>query len=1069
MDFESTDYSSEDWISKFIAQHPEGTPEDFEAWAKKQPELIADADSLGRVRQALEDWRRSADLLRLFVRPEERGAGPAQNDPESSIHASERRLTPGAVVGHFHLRSFLARGGMGQVWVAHDTELRRDVALKLILPDRVDLRSQEYFAREARAGGRLNHPNIVTTLSYGSHDGLTWIAQELVEGSWTLKDFLDEVRSGDRIPQGYYARVAELVAQVADALQSAHDAGVIHRDVKPANILLGPQGVPLLTDFGLARVRDDSMNSATGEFAGTWYYMSPEQVTAKRMGLDHRSDVFSLGVVLYELLSLTRPFEGDTTHQIAERIITHDPPSASRVRSQCPQELALICGKALEKSPGRRYQSAGDFAADLRAHLDNRPIAARPPSPITKGVKWARRNPTLTSVAASLAIIVGLCMALLAIDLKAARELARATAESAKKGEEIQRLSTLEALEQLESEALALWPATPAIAPRLQAWIERAQLIVDARPDFYEQLASLVGASRADSLLSADQEPEGSGLLVPSLAQQLRARADLLEDSIERRIAGTPIERPTLDWSQVPSDAQGLKRMAYRLGTLDRKFHGSEALGLVLAERAVEIGTGEDRIDALDAVARIKLLLGDLDGAIADANAAEEGASEEWREFQEKSAKWVLAQAEELRSPERIEADKAELLELREKIRLEEAKSSPDTPQAGAWDPQRIDEAWWAGQLVELIRGIDLLEESQLRQEAITPELGWSVARRLQIAQAEPRSDWEAAWSEALPEIGLVYDGLDMAPAFGLMPLGPDPESGMWEFADLSTGEPATRGPDGRLIMTADSSLVWVLLPGGEFTMGAQDEDPAAIHFDEMAQDNEWPPHTVELSPFLISKFEMTQGQWMALTSANPSYVHEGNWIQNWPRERAAWSALHPVESISWTTARETLRRIGADLPTEAQWEYAARAGSDSVYWSGDDPCSLEGKSNLADTWAQTKAGPAWGRYQTCIDDGHFVHAPVGSFEANPFGLHDVHGNVSEWTRDSTTGMAYMFSGVLDPCYFPLGSKTANARGGSFANADSELRSAARGTASIDYVEYDLGLRPARAVALEVR
>lgn len=350
---------------------------------------------------ALEEWRDAARLLALgFDSGDDASVfrrRRARSDEGAEPPTSPEALQPGRRIGHFTLSRFIARGGMGQVWVAFDEELRRKVALKLLLPDRIDERSLQLFTREARAGGRLNHPNLVTTLAYGTDDGLAWIAQELVEGSWTVKDSLDGLRAEASVPKGYYREVAEFVAKIADGIQAIHDAGVIHRDLKPQNILIADDDTPKVTDFGLARVTDDSVHSQSGDFAGTWAYMSPEQVAAKRMGLDHRTDVFSLGVVLYELLALRRPFDGDTTHQIAEKILTHDPPEASKVRSQCPRELAVICGKALEKAPGRRYQSAAEMAADLRRHLRDEPIVARPSGRMARLAKQVKRHPSLSS------------------------------------------------------------------------------------------------------------------------------------------------------------------------------------------------------------------------------------------------------------------------------------------------------------------------------------------------------------------------------------------------------------------------------------------------------------------------------------------------------------------------------------------------------------------------------------------------------------------------------------------------------------------------------------------------
>jgi tetratricopeptide (TPR) repeat protein len=291
---------------------------------------------------------------------------------------------------------------MGEVWEAEQESLERKVALKVLLPSqRLDEKGIEFFAREARAGGRLSHRGIVGVHASGVDDGVHWISMELVEGGATLADFLDDVRAEDEVPKDYYQQVAELLAKVADGLEAAHAAGVIHRDVKPRNVLITPEDEPKVGDFGLARVVSEHSLSMTGDFAGTYYYMSPEQMMAKRMGIDHRTDVFSLGVVMYELLTLTRPFDGDTTQQIAQKIMTEDPPAIQTLRSRVPEDLSVICGKMLEKSPGRRYPSMAELAADLKRYLAHEPILAKPPTTVQRGMKWLRRNPT-KSVAGAL-------------------------------------------------------------------------------------------------------------------------------------------------------------------------------------------------------------------------------------------------------------------------------------------------------------------------------------------------------------------------------------------------------------------------------------------------------------------------------------------------------------------------------------------------------------------------------------------------------------------------------------------------------------------------------------------
>ena len=415
-------------LDRFLQGTPEGDEEALRRWVRSQSEPGMDEVAEAALVQLLEEHRTA-----LTSSSDHPGAADAhsffgnKNRITGQRGTSQGGLTPGSRLGRFVLREFLARGGMGQVWIATDTDLQREIALKLVLPELINDQSLGMFQREARAGGRVSHPNIVATHASGTDDGLTWISQELVRGSWTLKDFLEEAQKEDKQPKGYYREVAELMASIADGLEAAHQAGVIHRDLKPANILITQDEVPKITDFGLARVKGDSYLSMTGQFAGTWAYMSPEQITAKRMGLDLRTDVFSLGIVLYELLTQRRPFEGDTTAQLAEKIMYDDPQPVRVVRSQCPEELSVICGKAMGKRPQDRYQSAAELAADLRRHLANEPILAKPPGPVTRGVKWVRRHPAVSSAVAVGLAALGIVSTLLLQNVKMNASLAKQT------------------------------------------------------------------------------------------------------------------------------------------------------------------------------------------------------------------------------------------------------------------------------------------------------------------------------------------------------------------------------------------------------------------------------------------------------------------------------------------------------------------------------------------------------------------------------------------------------------------------------------------------------------------
>jgi len=310
--------------------------------------------------------------------------------------AAQAPHPPGAgqMLGEFRLLSEIGRGAMGVVYLARQISLQRTVALKVLFPHLSTVeRSVERFRRESKSAAKLQHPAICPVHAVGEERGLHYFAMEFVDGR-NLAAEIEGVRRRraeqrgpapqDRLAiepeRSYESQVADLVAQVADALDYAHKSGVIHRDIKPQNILIGRDGRPYLVDFGLAKDVDDQTMSRTGEIAGTPFYMSPEQADGRRAELDARTDVFSLGVVLYEMLTLRRPFEGKTSQQILLQITSVDPAPVRKLNPDTPRDLETICHHALEKDPARRYASAGAFALDLRRFLAHQSIVARPPS-----------------------------------------------------------------------------------------------------------------------------------------------------------------------------------------------------------------------------------------------------------------------------------------------------------------------------------------------------------------------------------------------------------------------------------------------------------------------------------------------------------------------------------------------------------------------------------------------------------------------------------------------------------------------------------------------------------------
>jgi WD40 repeat protein/tRNA A-37 threonylcarbamoyl transferase component Bud32 len=289
-----------------------------------------------------------------------------------------------AEIAHFQLIERLGMGGFGTVWKARDTILDRTVALKLPRGGRLDEVSTEKFMREARAAAQLSHPNIVSTHEVGRHTDTLYIVSDYIRGV-SLAEMITDHRLSIR-------ESVTIASKIADALDYAHRAGVVHRDLKPSNILVDGHGEPHLMDFGLAKRKEWEITiTADGDILGTPAYMSPEQARGEAARVDGRSDIYSLGVVLFQLITGELPFRG-STRMLLQKVISDDPPGPRTLDSRVSKDLDTICLKCLEKDPVRRYATAGDLGADLRNFMGGRPIAARRIGAAGKMLKWARRN-----------------------------------------------------------------------------------------------------------------------------------------------------------------------------------------------------------------------------------------------------------------------------------------------------------------------------------------------------------------------------------------------------------------------------------------------------------------------------------------------------------------------------------------------------------------------------------------------------------------------------------------------------------------------------------------------------
>ena len=937
-------------------------------------------------------------------------------EPRPSVNPADTLLEDEKEMGPYRIVETLGQGGMGSVYRAEQSSpVRRTVALKVI---KLGMDTREVIARfeaERQALAMMDHPCIAKVLDAGTTPrGRPFFVMEYVPG-------VPITEHADRHTLNTAQRL-RLFVDVCEAVHHAHQRAIIHRDLKPSNILVmfqNDRATPKIIDFGIAkatnqRLTEQTLHTEQGRIIGTPEYMSPEQAEMTEQGIDIRTDVYSLGVILYELLSGVLPFSSETLRaqgyggmqrMIREieaplpstRITTLGAASARVTQTRATDarlltrtlrgDLDWIVMKAIAKSRTERYESAWSLAEDIRRYLSDEPVLATRPSLTYRFKKFVRRNRAVvyTIAAVIVAMAVGLVFALIAYSELRAKEgeLRQALADAQQARGEAQ------ANERRAEESAAAARQSEATAK------ENAALALISEEKAKEALAkALSSEQRADKEGAAKlrQIEENDALLANSLFVELRQTAETL-------------------WPAHPQMVPEVERWLARMDS-------------ILAQRPL-ITSVRDRFRAL-------------------AKPLSQADAQRDRDTHPRLAELdgvVARLAGELPEAERrdLEAQRDEL----QKVVSARRTWTFDDPDI------QIRHA-------VLTRVLDDLDRVDGPDELVA-KMKWRLAECRSIGTRSIDSQTEA-WDKSTANAANaeVYresssGPITLIPQMGLVPLGLDPVSGLLEFAHLQSGAPAARGDDGGLRIVDETGIVLVLLPGGTMAMGAAPDSEISPK-DPLAASNEQPVQPVRVDPFFISKYEMTQGQWLRWTGTNPSYYAAGGL----PVGEQQFGLTDPVETVTWYECVEVLRQLGLELPTEAQWEWAARGRILSPWFTGGSVASLEGYANFA----AAEALPEWGR-DTTFNDGFLVHTAVDRLKPNPFGLHHVLGNVSEWCRDNYGSYAVPvrpgdgLRAVPDQLQKPH-------RGGNYKSGPARCRVTARTPDPADARSEGRGVRPIR-------
>ncbi|MFT7618949.1 MAG: formylglycine-generating enzyme required for sulfatase activity/serine/threonine protein kinase [Planctomycetota bacterium] len=952
--------------------------------------------------------------------PEERDSFFWADEGEEPIEIPEH--APTILVSEFKMLNVIGKGGMGVVFRALQPNLGREVAVKTMrseLKRRPEL--QNAFICEAIVTALLNHPNIVPVHSMAtSKEGLVSFSMKLVGGKpWSS---LIHNKSDSDSPT-LLGRHIEILRAVSHAVDFAHDKGILHRDLKPDNVMVGSFGEVLVMDWGLACGFGDRGATAADilsqrsqhardidHIAGTPSYLAPEMALAMGSEFGPWTDVYLLGGLLHEILVKRPPHQGPSIHVILASAAASVPPTFPDL---IPSGLQKICQKALSSNPGDRYQSVNEFLAALdeyEGHHESEELATMARADVTRG-REAKRGKRAYGFYNQAIAGFRQALAVWPQNAEAAKDLAvvhRCIAEIAlERGDLGIAQINIEELE--DKENLLELVQTKEDDRGEEKKAKRRQKVV-----LIATVAIVVVSLLVEYILVSIQHTKAE----KERAEKQQALDDFERMSDIKQLASARSDAALL-WPPSKNIVEGLESWLDRYRPLFERLEVHEATLLKIREFARPYDQDQRAADYQSEYAELKRLKARRGALVATSQGAM------LKEFDQRIQKVEQA--------------------------VQKRKS---------WDfGEDIDKSFMQETLSRLVEDLTL--------ESGNSGLLQSIKSRIQLAieiESATVGRFATAWEETLTGVRASSNyEVNVTPVVGLIPLGKNPKTGLFEFLHWLShkrGAPLpVRNSAGDFKVMAETGVILVLLPGSSFHMGSIHPYKAAlsdVNIDIHAAKDELPVHEVKLSPFLIGKYEVTQGQWQRLFGANPSFHLAGTKVKE-----TLIDATHPVEQVDWNAANDFAKRMGLSLPTESQWEFACRAGTNSPFSTG---VTLEAHSaNIADQGSKDFYTSGW-RFEEDYVDEYPVHAPVGSMTPNAFGLFDMHGNVFEWCQDWYGPYALDNIDEGTGLRHPLQRKTRVRRGGSFFDVAVYARSANRYRYSPEYRFDHLGFRVTAAL-----